>query len=80
MFSQTKFVASIAALQLVDRGLLDLDEDVGKHLPELAAVAKRGVFQGIDEDGKERYLPAERAITLRMLLSHTSGECMLDLN
>src|SRR4051812_35210698 len=35
--SAGKFITHIAALQLVERGILALDDPVQKHLPELAA-------------------------------------------
>jgi CubicO group peptidase (beta-lactamase class C family) len=36
VFSCTKLVTTIAALQLVERGLLELDADIGSVLPEVA--------------------------------------------
>jgi CubicO group peptidase (beta-lactamase class C family) len=36
--SQTKLLTAIAALQVVDQGLIGLDDDVSPHLPELAQV------------------------------------------
>lgn len=35
--SCTKFIASIAALQLVERGLIGLDDPLDKHTPELTS-------------------------------------------
>jgi CubicO group peptidase (beta-lactamase class C family) len=34
--SQTKLLTAIAALKVVDQGLIGLDDDVCPHLPELA--------------------------------------------
>jgi CubicO group peptidase (beta-lactamase class C family) len=68
--SMTKAITSVAAMQLVERGKLKLDEPVAKHLPELA---KLDVIEGFDAAGKPVLRPATKAITLRHLLTHTSG-------
>lgn len=43
--SSTKLLTSIAALQTVDQGLIGLDDDVAKHLPELAELP---IIKGFD--------------------------------
>ncbi|HEY3912179.1 MAG TPA: serine hydrolase domain-containing protein [Stellaceae bacterium] len=68
--SMTKAVTSIAAMQLVEAGRLDLDEPIGRVLPELASPH---VLTGFDAAGKPRLRPARRPITLRHLLTHTAG-------
>ncbi|MFT5537794.1 MAG: methyl acetate hydrolase [Parasphingorhabdus sp.] len=68
--SMTKAITSVAAMQLVERGLLSLDEPIDPVLPELARAA---VLAGFDPDGKAILEPAKKAITLRHLLTHTSG-------
>jgi CubicO group peptidase (beta-lactamase class C family) len=68
--SCSKAVTSVAALQLVERGLLDLDEPVGERLPALAAPR---VLTGFDAAGAPLTRPAAKPITLRRLLTHTSG-------
>jgi CubicO group peptidase (beta-lactamase class C family) len=68
--SMTKAVVSIAALQLVDQGRLDLDVAIADVLPELADPR---VLDGVDRDGRARTRPAARPVTLRHLLSHSSG-------
>ena len=68
--SCTKAVTSVAALQLVERGLLDLDAPVGNRLPALAAPR---VLTGFDADGTPVTRPANGPVTLRHLLTHTSG-------
>ncbi len=69
--SMTKAIASVAALQLVERGKLRLDEPVARFLPQLA---KPQVLDGF-ENNVPRFRPARTAITLRHLLTHTSGFC-----
>ena len=68
--SMTKLVTSVAALQLVEQGKLALDEPLGRPIPELAAPM---VLDGFSADGSPRLRPAKRPLTLRRLLTHTSG-------
>ena len=68
--SMTKAVTAIAALQLVEQGRLALEEPVGDRMPELGAVQ---VLEGFDAAGSPRLRPPRRPITLRHLLTHTSG-------
>ena len=68
--SMTKAVVSVAALQLVERGRLSLDGDLSELLPDLAGLE---VLGGVDADGAPRLRPARGAVTLRQLLTHTSG-------
>lgn len=70
--SMTKAITSAAALQLVEQGKVSLDEPVAKHLP---ALAKLEVLEGFDAAGKPSLRPARTAVTLRHLLTHTSGLC-----
>ncbi len=68
--SMTKAVTGVAAMQQVERGNLDLDAPAGDLLPELAG---RQVLDGFGGDGAPRLRPAEGQITLRNLLTHSSG-------
>jgi CubicO group peptidase (beta-lactamase class C family) len=69
--SMTKAITSTAALQLVERGMVKLDEPVAKHLSQLANLQ---VLEGVDKStGKPRLRPAKNQITLKHLLTHTSG-------
>lgn len=68
--SMSKAVTSVAAMQLVERGLLTLDGPIDPVLPELAAPA---VLKGFGPDGNPMLQPAKNPITLRHLLTHTSG-------
>ena len=68
--SMTKALVSIAAMQLVEQGKLTLDGPIGDVLPELADPQ---VLTGFGDDGKPQLRPAARPITLRHLLTHTSG-------
>lgn len=68
--SMTKAITSACALKLVDEGRLSLDAPIGDVLPQLA---RPQVLTGFDADGAPQLRPAARAITLRHLLTHTSG-------
>jgi CubicO group peptidase (beta-lactamase class C family) len=68
--SMTKPLVSAGVLQLVERGLLDLDEPIGSILPQLSEPA---VLEGFDEHGLPRLRQAASCATIRQLLTHTSG-------
>ena len=69
VFSNTKLVTSCAALMLMEEGRFLLDDPVEKFLPQLA---KRRVLRpgATDADDTE---PAAGPITIRHLMTHTSG-------
>jgi CubicO group peptidase (beta-lactamase class C family) len=71
--SVTKTITSIAALMLVDRGSIALDDPVAKYIPSFAGM-KVGVERP-DESGKPvlDLVPLSRPITVRDLLLQTSG-------
>lgn len=68
--SMTKAVTGAACMQLVEQGKLQLEQEMGKLLPELASPQ---VLEGFDANGAPKLRPAKRPITLRHLLTHTSG-------
>src|SRR5712671_8147269 len=68
--SMVKLLTSVAALQLVERGALKLDEPAGNIDPALASAQ---VLTGFDAKGVPQLRPAQKPITLRNLLTHTSG-------
>jgi CubicO group peptidase (beta-lactamase class C family) len=67
--SMTKMVATVAALQQVEQGNLDLDAPVDTIIPEFAEV---GVLDGFDGDTPRIRPPASRA-TVKQLVTHTAG-------
>src|SRR4051794_21572190 len=67
--SMTKMVTTTAALQLVERGKLDLDAPVADYRPEFAQLK---VLEGWDGDEPRLRDPASAA-TVRQLASHSAG-------
>lgn len=67
--SMTKAITAVAALRLVEAGRLGLDDGLESWLPELADL--RVLTSPTAELGDT--VPAERSITLRHLLTNTSG-------
>jgi len=63
-------VLAVAALRLVDAGLLRLDDPLDRLLPELAGLRR---LTGFDATHGPQFRPARGSVTLRRLLSHTSG-------
>jgi methyl acetate hydrolase len=69
IMSMTKMVATVAALQLVETGRLDLDAPIDTYCPEFADVQ---VLDGFDGDTPRLRAPASRA-TVKQLVTHTTG-------
>jgi CubicO group peptidase (beta-lactamase class C family) len=69
MRSMTKPITGAAVMMLVDAGKVSLDDPVSKYIPEFndmkVLVEKR--------DGSTELVAAERPITLKHLMTHTSG-------
>jgi CubicO group peptidase (beta-lactamase class C family) len=71
MASMTKPVTSVAIMMLVDEGKLTLDDEVAKYLPKYKDPLVISTFNDADASYETR--PAKRPITIRHLLTHTSG-------
>jgi len=68
--SMSKLVTIIAVLQLLEENKLNLDEPASRWFAELARVQ---VLDGFDASGQPRLRPPARPVTLRHLITHTSG-------
>jgi CubicO group peptidase (beta-lactamase class C family) len=69
--SMTKPVTSVVIMMLVEQGKIRLDDPISKYLPEYK---RREVIATFNEkDGTPTTHPAKREITIRHLLTHTSG-------
>lgn len=69
IYSMSKPITSAAAMILVERGQLKLNDPIAEYLPEFAAPK---VFVAQTPDGIVS-IPAQNPITIEQLLTHTSG-------
>lgn len=69
IYSMTKPITGMAAMILIDEGKLDLDQPLAEVLPAYAGMMVQKTYDGSVTD----LVPAERPITMRMLLTHTAG-------
>jgi CubicO group peptidase (beta-lactamase class C family) len=73
LFSMTKAITSVVAMQLIDEGKLVLEDPVAKYIPSFANV-KVGVEKKADDGTKTLELvPPIRPLTILDLMRHTSG-------
>ena len=73
LFSMTKAITSVVAVQLVDEGKLKLDDPIAKYIPSFANV-KVGVEKKADDGSKTLELvPPTRPPTVLDLMRQTSG-------
>jgi methyl acetate hydrolase len=68
--SMTKAITGAGAMQLVEKGRMGLEQPMGDVLPVIKDVQ---VLEGFDRDGKPRLRDPKSPLTLRHLLTHTSG-------
>ncbi|MFD2828828.1 serine hydrolase domain-containing protein [Leeuwenhoekiella polynyae] len=68
--SQTKAITSTAVMMLWERGEFQLDDPISKYIPEFE---NEQVLDSLLPDGTYTTKPATRPITIRHLLTHTSG-------
>lgn len=70
LFSTTKAITATAALQLVERGRLDLDLPASTYAP---AIGELQLIEGFDADGEPVLRAPASVPTTRQLLTHTGG-------
>lgn len=75
--SMTKLLTSIAVLQIVEAGKINFDDDISQVLPVLGSAK---ILTGYAEDGTPRLMDRTKAITLRQLLTHSSGATYAFMN
>lgn len=69
--SQTKAITSIAAMMLFEEGKFLLDDPVSKYIPEFKNTQVLDTYN--EKDTTFTTIPARREVTVRDLLTHTSG-------
>ncbi|MEO9474086.1 MAG: serine hydrolase domain-containing protein [Cyclobacteriaceae bacterium] len=69
--SQTKAITSVAAMMLFEEGKFLLDDPIENYLPEFKDMTVVASFN--DADSSYTSVPADKKITVRHLLTHTSG-------
>jgi len=69
--SQTKAVTTVAAMMLWEEGKFSLDDSVAKFIPAFANARVLASFNPADTTYTT--VPAKRPVTIRDLLTHTSG-------
>jgi CubicO group peptidase (beta-lactamase class C family) len=69
--SQTKAITSVAVMMLYEEGKFLLDDPVSNYIPEFANETVLDKFNAADSSYTTR--PAKRQVTIRDLLTHTSG-------
>jgi CubicO group peptidase (beta-lactamase class C family) len=73
LFSMTKPITSVVAMQLIEEGKFKLDDPVAKYIPSFANV-KVGVEKKADDGTKTLELvPVKRPVTIMDLMTQTSG-------
>jgi CubicO group peptidase (beta-lactamase class C family) len=84
MASSSKPVLGVAAMMMIEEGLIDPADEVSKYLPEFTEMQVAVLKEPADKDispiwlkkgqvPDHRLVPAERPITIHHLLTHTSG-------
>jgi CubicO group peptidase (beta-lactamase class C family) len=69
--SQTKAITSVAVMMLFEEGKFLLDDPISKYIPEFAHPVVLDKFN--KDDTTFTTVPASREVTIRDLLTHTSG-------
>ncbi|MEO9329870.1 methyl acetate hydrolase AcmB [Gordonia aurantiaca] len=70
LFSTSKAITATVALQLVEKGQLDLHAPAAEYAP---AIGDLQVIAGFDDNGSPRLRPPTTPITTHHLLTHTAG-------
>jgi CubicO group peptidase (beta-lactamase class C family) len=69
--SQTKAITSVAVMMLYEEGKFLLDDAVSKYIPAFEKATLLDKFN--EKDSSYTTVPAKRDVTIRDLLTHTSG-------
>ncbi|GAA6019863.1 hypothetical protein JCM11491_004845 [Sporobolomyces phaffii] len=70
LWSSTKLVTAIAAMQLVEQGKIGLKDDAANYVKELKDLK---VLKGFTDDGEPDYVDNTHVCTVENLITHTAG-------
>ncbi len=77
IYSMTKPITSVATMILLERGIIDLEDDVKKYLPNVCAANQRVIEKNVatgEKSSRGNFLKAAtKEIKIRNLLNMTSG-------
>lgn len=68
--SQTKAITATAVMMLWEEGKFKLDDPISKYIPEFK---NEQILDSVYADGSFTTIPVKNSITIRHLLTHTSG-------
>lgn len=75
LWSCTKLITIVSALQLIEAGKIGLQDDASKYVKEIGS-AKRLV--GFADDGSPKYERNDKVVTVEMLICHLAGLVVFD--
>lgn len=70
IFSCTKAITGVAVMQLVEEGVISLDDPAKEYAPEISEIQ---VLEGFDDAGEPRLRPPVSDVTVGQLMLHTAG-------
>ncbi len=70
IFSTTKAITGVAVMQLVEEGVIGLDDPAKEYTPEISEIQ---VLEGFDDSGEPRVRPPRGDVTVGQLMLHTAG-------
>lgn len=73
MMSSTKPVTAVAVLMMQDEGKLSIDDPVSRFIPSFKNQKVAVAAPGTTDASQVQLVPAQRDITIKDLLTHTSG-------
>lgn len=73
MMSSTKPVTAVAVLMMMEKGKLSIDDKVSRFIPEFKNPKVAVAPPGAKDPSQVKIVPADREITIKDLLTHTSG-------
>ena len=73
LFSMTKAITAVVSMTLVDDGKIKLDDPVSKFIPSFANVKVGVEKKGADGTPTLELVPPNRPMTVKDLMTHTSG-------